>query len=432
MKGWLVAFTLTVATAALPARADSGRLNLHSDFGLGGAVAGPGSFQRAGDERSIGGLVGLGLDYELVPPIAIETLFMAGGFTKAFPTSDRTGSSLVGISFGARFRFLDDDLGYLGEHGGNARGNLYASAHIGLYSFDSIQYGFDFTVGYELSVHRPVSVGPMVRLLTLVGGSNEGADVVLLAGVSASLEAIPRPAGDDTDHDGLDDDDERRRGTNPREADTDTDGLSDRLEVDYDTDPLVADTDTDGLADGFEDQNGNGLLDLDETDPRNLDTDEGGISDGDELMSTRTDPRDRRDDDSDSDGVPNDADSCANTPSGSPVDHAGCPARQAEPEIAQIAFVAGRSRISPEGEAALTILARSMGSGRTRIRAYVLRTTNGTADAALSSRRAEVLATWFVEHDVPRERFSIESLGGDEVEGRTTDPNALTLQIVRD
>ncbi|MCL2178563.1 MAG: adventurous gliding motility lipoprotein CglD, partial [Cystobacterineae bacterium] len=117
---------------------------------------------------------------------------------------------------------------------------------------------------------------------------------------------IPNDADDDRDMDcdGLEDWNERLRGTNPLNSDTDGDGLLDGVEVGYGslqdplcanryaqlppsptnkTNPLRIDTDCDGLTDGEEDANGNGVFDLGETNPNDPDTDNDGILDGIEL-----------------------------------------------------------------------------------------------------------------------------------------------------
>ena len=57
----------------------------------------------------------------------------------------------------------------------------------------------------------------------------------------------------DTDGDGLINEDEAKAGTDPKNPDTDNDGLSDREEVKtWKTNPLKADTDGDGYNDGEE------------------------------------------------------------------------------------------------------------------------------------------------------------------------------------
>ncbi len=129
----------------------------------------------------------------------------------------------------------------------------------------------------------------------------------------------------DTDGDGVRDDVERQRGTNPRAADTDGDGLTDLEEHLLGTDPLDADTDDDLLSDGVEVKTGRRIevpgrapytvysdptvadADLDlvvdghealfGTDPTMYDTDEDGASDkveidrnGDADPNNDTDP----------------------------------------------------------------------------------------------------------------------------------------------
>jgi hypothetical protein len=145
----------------------------------------------------------------------------------------------------------------------------------------------------------------------------------------------PDPAGDD-DSDGLTNQEEYERHTDPRNRDTDGDGLPDGWEVDYgfdpldpndpganadpdhdklsnldeytnETNPLDPDTDDDGFPDGWEvdngydptdpadpvptgDDDGDGLSNGDEytggTDPHNPDTDGDGYNDGDDPAPT--------------------------------------------------------------------------------------------------------------------------------------------------
>ena len=99
----------------------------------------------------------------------------------------------------------------------------------------------------------------------------------------------------DTDGDGLTDDDELNiYNTDPSDDDTDDDNLNDGEEVlTYNTDPLSMDTDSDGLTDGEE-------VFLYETDPLDGDTDDDGLTDGDEINQYNTDPSSP---DSDNDGL---------------------------------------------------------------------------------------------------------------------------------
>jgi hypothetical protein len=73
----------------------------------------------------------------------------------------------------------------------------------------------------------------------------------------APTPAAPTLPAVDTDGDGLSDEEEARRGTDPANRDTDGDGLSDGDEVNrYGTDPKNRDTDEDGFPDAQEIQNG--------------------------------------------------------------------------------------------------------------------------------------------------------------------------------
>lgn len=98
-------------------------------------------------------------------------------------------------------------------------------------------------------------------------------------GLSDGEEVLRRgtdPLNPDSDGDSLTDGEEvLQRGTDPLNPDTDGDGLNDGDEVRRGTDPLNPDTDGDGLTDGDEIQRG--------TDPLNPDTDADKLNDGDEV-----------------------------------------------------------------------------------------------------------------------------------------------------
>jgi hypothetical protein len=121
---------------------------------------------------------------------------------------------------------------------------------------------------------------------------------------TAEPTTAPAP---DSDQDGLSDDDEAIRGTDPANPDSDFDGLEDGYEVfTSGTLPLVMDSDGDGLPDGDElntfgtnpsnvDTDGDGLDDYLEaidfqTNPSNPDTDGDGLDDYAELKTYFTDP----------------------------------------------------------------------------------------------------------------------------------------------
>lgn len=147
---------------------------------------------------------------------------------------------------------------------------------------------------------------------------------------------------DDSDGDGLTDQEEEDIGSDPNDADSDDDGVLDGAEPDYDQDTdgdgainvLDPDSDDDGLFDGTETgvtephpdtdtSAGVFIPDADPsttTDPLDWDTDDGTVSDGDEdsnhngaVDQGERDPLIGEDDlqsDSDQDGIPDDLDNC--------------------------------------------------------------------------------------------------------------------------
>ncbi len=161
------------------------------------------------------------------------------------------------------------------------------------------------------------------------GGAPDGLEVALGTDPNRRRDDKNLTA-QDSDGDGIDDDVELDRGTNPLAPDTDGDGLTDGEEVfGHGTDPAHPDTDRGGAPDGeevrfgadpndpdddgfwFVDSDGDGLSDAEEfgfgTDPFSFDTDGGGVGDGDEVRFG-TDPLRQFDDtfvwiDSDGDGL---------------------------------------------------------------------------------------------------------------------------------
>jgi|GEM_PF-2667717 len=149
----------------------------------------------------------------------------------------------------------------------------YISVGLGLayYNVDSVPYDAD--PKNELSGlvgTMPIAVGIQTEfakhwLLDLQVGNNlfftdainPATDDVNDAFTSARIGILYRIAkfeeGDDSDNDGLSDDDEVSLGSDPNNPDTDGDGLKDGDEVKrYKTDPLNPDTDFGGIDDGFE------------------------------------------------------------------------------------------------------------------------------------------------------------------------------------
>lgn len=415
---------LLLSSLPSTALAESGRLNLSLDVGMGGALAGATAYDNGDRVHSFGGVFGLAMDWQFRPPFALEGQFQVGGFNSSIPGLGLDGSSITGFALGGRYRFLEDDGGYATQPGGNLKGHLWVSGHLGFYRYDSVQYGFDLGVGYAMSVHRPLVVGPFLRSNILFGGQNDGADLVVVGGIQTSIELLPLPGSGDHDGDGLSDQEEARRRTDPRNSDSDGDGLPDELEVRIGTNPTVTDTDGDGLADGVEDENANGRLDLEETDPREVDTDGGGVSDGDEVRLHHTDPRDPADDGQARPSVSTTP--TTPTPTPSPTTTNAAPTSV---EVSSIEFVEGRTRPTAAGQRALQGLAASLqaNDARTELSLYVRPSGDATADAALAQRRADAIATWLAQHDVPRTRYTWTTVGADPEASRTTSANAATL-----
>ncbi len=422
-RSWLIALSFTFLAPA-SGFAESGRLNLHLDVGVGAPLGGAARVN-GGDhsnDSAAGGIVYLGADVQLSDPDeqmlwAIDVMFGVGGFGRPFPTSTETGARYGTFAVGGRLRLLNDDEGYATEPQGTLPSHLWVSAHVGFHRFDDVQFGFDAAVGYMLSVHRPLQLGAFLRAALMFAGDNASTDFILVGGLSVTIEAMPSSTTTDTDRDGLSDQQEIELGTNPESPDTDRDGLNDGLEVRTETNPTEPDSDDDGLNDGREDRNHDGVLDDDETDPRRRDTDGGGMSDADEVREPSQDPRYRADDDRDNDGVINTFDQCPGTePSGEDgpgVNAMGCPALADTIELTGVEFRSNRADIRPQSieplQRAADMLRRS--SVRVQIAGFTDDRGSARRNQRLSERRAAAVRDWFVQHGLHAGRFEVHGYG---------------------
>lgn len=171
---------------------------------------------------------------------------------------------------------------------------------------------FPIGAGLEIKLSKQLlldlQAGSAVTLTDKINGNVVGDPKDGWFNFGLGLVVTGKSGRDDTDRDGLyDDEEEDIYTTNPENPDTDGDGLKDGEEVKtYKTDPKNPDSDGDGLSDGDEvkkfgtnpmnpDTDADGLKDGDEvnsylTNPINPDTDNDNLTDGDEVKSYKTDP----------------------------------------------------------------------------------------------------------------------------------------------
>jgi len=128
----------------------------------------------------------------------------------------------------------------------------------------------DFTVAHQTAVTFTNDDDP---------ADSETVTVYVLKGLDTDRDGIIDTVDDDDDGDGLTDDDELGRGTDPLDSDTDHDTMPDGYEVSYELDPTVDDTGADA--------DGDGVVNGDEyvwgTSPRASDTDGDGYTDKEEI-----------------------------------------------------------------------------------------------------------------------------------------------------
>jgi len=416
MRSQLIASVLLVSLAATPvAEADSGRLHAHLELGVGGPLSGPTRPQDG--QSSAGGVVVLGLDYQLSAPWALEVLFGIGAFARPFPTSNETAARYTSLVFGAKYRLWDEHRGYANEPAGDLHSHAWISAHVGFASYDKQQAQIDVGLGYLLSVARPFQIGAFLRFALMPGGDTSAVDSALLGGVAITFELLGLRGATDTDGDGLSDEREAELGTDPRQADSDRDRIPDGVEVETGTDPLQRDTDGDGLDDSEEDENRDGRVDPDETDPRRSDTDGGGIPDLAERHDPVLDPRYAGDDDRDEDGVGDHIDQCPDSAEGEEVDGTGCAELQQTINLAGVQFRSGSADILPSSEdtlrQALELLRRHP-DVHFEIAGHTDSQGRERTNQRLSEQRARAVLRWLVERGVDRSRFEVRGYGSSE------------------
>ncbi|MBX7099338.1 MAG: OmpA family protein [Myxococcaceae bacterium] len=435
--------------AALPAAAESGKLNFDLDVGLGAPFTGPygTTFRGEAGAQAYGLDVRAALDYQVLPPLALE-LQTGLDLTMLPPLISRVNDRTYVYSFvpgfalglGPRFRFRDDQTGY-GDEKGSLDGNFWASAHVGIHVFDGAQFGLDAAMGYQYSLRRPFSIGPFARAELLFESQPlHGTTFRLVVGATMSWELLAQDVPVvDTDGDGLSDADEANKyGTDPTNPDTDGDGLSDGLEVHTATNPIKRDTDGDGLEDQVEDANQNGSLDKGETDPRQYDTDKDGIKDGAKKPlqlgpapapkapeATPTPKPVEPPPDADGDGVSDGDDKCPDTAAKLTVDEKGCVVVRAELVLEGVVFDTGKADIRPDAakvlEQALPVF-ESDPTLSVEVGGHTDSAGDAAANLALSDRRAKAVVKWLVEHKVDAKRLTAKGYGATVPRAPNTTP----------
>lgn len=170
MKLWLsIALGSAAVCIAGTAAAETGRYNLH----VAGGVAAP----------EYGGAGEVGFDFQVAPPVALE--WAVGGGYLHF---DQDDTPLITTAMGVRFRFADDQSGYIGE--GSAAGHFWVGPRIGAaYAAGGPAGTLDVGVGYSWSVVSPMSLGLCVR--PAAGIAEAGPVFMLTGGLEASFEFDP-------------------------------------------------------------------------------------------------------------------------------------------------------------------------------------------------------------------------------------------------
>jgi hypothetical protein len=146
-------------------------------------------------------------------------------------------------------------------------------------------FGIQYHLTEQLACHADTRATLSAEDGTMMYQIGIGVSYTFGSARKTNLKATLLPDGTrDSDGDGLSDNDEAMRGTDPFNSDTDKDGLSDYAECKtYLTDPLNPDTDFDGLLDGEE------VLRW-KTNPLKRDTDGGGVDDWHEIFIDSTNP----------------------------------------------------------------------------------------------------------------------------------------------
>lgn len=337
----LAALALTASLGAISptAHAESGRYNVH--------FSGLGPLPAAGEAS---------FDWQLAQPFALEIRAGGGAVTDFAQSVD----GIFYLTVGARFRFFEDESGYLDE-GGSVAGHLWLAPHAGFFlagNGPDVGFMLDASVGYDFSIVSPVSIGPFLR-----GGVGIGPYAV-----------VPFVAG----------------------------GLQVSVEIDPIRHPRT-DTDGDGVWDA---------RDGCPATPSGQPVNPAGCGD------------------SDGDGVYDDLDACPDTPAGSEVDARGCIVLPPQLVLDGIAFEFGSAEILPSSEHTLSGAVHAL-TDNPRVRVEIGGHTDDIGSVAanqeLSLARASSVRDWLVAHGVDASRLEVEGYGQSRPRAPNTDDASRAL-----
>jgi len=173
----------------------------------------------------------------------------------------------------------------------------YLACGVGYYHGEASLAGPRAGIGVQYHLTEQLSLRFDARtMLSVEEGDmlySVGVGVSYRFGAEAQLDPSKEVLPDgrlDSDGDGLADEDEAMKGTDPFNRDSDRDGLSDLEEIaTYLTDPLNPDSDFDGLTDG-------GEVKKWKTNPLKRDSDNGEVDDWHEIFIDKTNPLNPADD----------------------------------------------------------------------------------------------------------------------------------------
>jgi len=440
-------FAASLALSPTLAHAESGRLNLHLDLGLGLPTAGYQAPSGQNDLNAHWGVAGwLSVDYVVAGPFAVEII---GGVGRMINTVDGTnpydrnrpipdGFTWGTIGAGGRLRLLDD-------------GNLWLSAHAGYQRYAGNQFGLDGAVGYEFAVSDPIQVGVFLRGMLGFGGDapswvlnpEDQVTAALFLGVNGSFALIgndnePTTVVEnapvvihhrrhDRDGDGIHDPDDTCPDE-PEDVDTfqDTDGCPD---TDNDADTILDAADRCPIEaedmDQYEDTDGC-------PDP---DNDADGVLDAADQCPAEAGPESNHgcpDPDDDSDTVPNRVDNCPQE--AGTVEFQGCPQAQLVTIVGdhlvileKVMFRTGSATIDRHSYPLLNNVAAVLNAHpeihHLRVEGHTDAQGNAARNMTLSQKRAQAVVTYLTRRGgVEATRLVAEGFGPN----RPLVPNATT------